>query len=422
MSWRSGYLKSDVLDSTDLSDEVREILAYHVSRNIATGSAERIVFPTTSLSSSPRANDRKTAVMLHEYFHVIQQQISGKNYSAPKWIVEGQAEWMAFKHNFTGPANPWEFYTETEAGVCGHVTLQAAQHTTFGCEYPLGVLAAKLLDESVGVERIVEFWRQMVPRAIGPNGRWDAASRWEDAFGLAFGLPLDEFYGRYGAQRSSPGPRVDFYGRDPNVTTFVEGHVQDDGGEGVAGVRVALTQSSGLQSGYVSNAITDAEGKFVVQVFTGERQRIQVFPLDGCGYWVGESADPVSLERGREFTFDNSSQTPLNLRLHAEFCKKVEGTVVSPEFGPLAGVHVWITGVGNEWLQSQRASSNGSFTLSVPREGWYRIGVNLSGDCSVYYRRGGSAGAWHEATDVRVADSDISGIHVQIPSDACVLP
>ncbi len=403
--------KDEVLDSAELSNEVREVLAYHVSRGIATGSGKRVVFP---VGDSPLLTGREVyaSVMLHEYFHAVQQQLSGKNYSAPIWIVEGHAQWMEYKYNFTGPANPWEFHTASEAGICGHVTLQAAQHSTFGCEYPLGVLAAKFLDESVGVEHLVEFWRQMVPRAIGPNGSWEAASRWEDAFGLAFGLPLEEFYDRYGAQRSSPGPRVDFYGRDPSVTTFVEGHVRGDGGEGVAGVRVALTQSSGVQAGYVSNAVTDAEGNFVVQVFAGERQRIQVFPLDGCGYWVGESSDPVSREDGREFTFDNSSQSPLNLPFHADLCKRVEGTVVSPEFGPLAGVQVWITGIDNEWLQSQRASSDGGFTLTVPREGWYRIGVNLSGDCSVYYQRAEPAGAWHEATSVRVSDSDISDLHV----------
>lgn len=408
-----------VLNREGLPSTVRDVLTDHVTRNVATGSATRIVFP---VSGTPVKRESTASVMLHEYFHALQQQLSGWNSgSAPVWITEGQAEWMEFKHDFTGPANSWQYYTDREVGSCGHVTLHAAQHRTFGCEYVLGVLATRLLDESVGAERLVEFWRQMVPRKIGPNGRWDSASRWEDAFGLAFGLTPDEFYGQYDQQRgraSATPPDSGSSGR----TMFVEGHVRDGEGAGVAGVRVALTQASGVYLGYVSNAVTNAEGKFVAEVFAGERQRIQVFPLDGCGYWVGESAEPASRETGREFTFDSSSPSSLSLRLHAEFCKKVEGTVVSPEFGPLAGVQVWIAVGGTEWYPGQRSRGDGSFTLSVPREKSYRIGVNLRGDCSVYYRRGEPAGAWHEATDVRVSDSDVAGIHVEIPPDACILP
>ena len=409
----------DALDSADLSSEAREVLAFHAERNIATGSAERIVYPASSL---PARIDRPRAssVMLHEYFHAMQQQISGFNFgSAPIWIVEGQAVWMEFKHDFTGPANPWAYYTEREAGGCGYATLQAAERTAFGCEYTLGVLATKLLDELVGAEAMVEFWRQLAPQAIGPHGQWDAASRWEEAFGRAIGFSPDEFYGRFGEQRSTPTPTDS---GPTGTTTFVEGRVQDAEGGGVAGVRVALTQSSGLYVGYVSNAVTNAEGDFVAEVFAGESQRIQVVPLDGCGYWIAESGATLSRELGREFTFDNSSQTPLNLRLHAEVCGKVEGTVESPEFGPLAGVQVWIAVGGDEWYPGQRTRGDGSSTLSVPREKPYRIGVNLSGDCSVFYRQGEPAGAWHEATAVRLSDSDVTGIHVEIPSDACVLP
>ena len=195
--------------------------------------------------------------------------------------------------------------------------------------------------------------------------------------------------------------------------------MQDEDGGGVAGVRVALAQASGLHSGYVSSALTDARGKFVAEVFAGESQRAQLFPLEGCGYWIGESGATFSQALGREFSFDSSSESPLNLRVHTEFCRKVEGTVVSPEFGPLQGIHVWILDRGDTWRQSQRTSGDGSFALSVPRDGSYRIGVALSDGCSVYHRRGEPAGDWYRATDVRVSDSDISGIQVQIPSEAC---
>lgn len=408
-----------VLDS-ELSSEVREVLTYHMTRNVATATATRIVFP---VSDTPVRREASASVMLHEYLHAIQQQLAGSNFgSAPVWMTEGQATWMAFKHDFTGPANPWQYYIEQESGRCGHVTLQAAQHPTFGCEYVLGVLATRLLDEAAGAERLVEFWRQMVPRQIGPNGRWDSASRWQDAFALAFGLTPNEFYGQYDEQRSRPTSETPPDSDPGGRTVLVEGYVQDGEGSGVAGVRVALEQSSGPFAGYVSSALTNADGQFLVEVFRGESQRAQLFPLKGCGYWIGESDATVTRTLAREFTFPNPLESSLNLELAGEYCRRIEGMVVSPEFGPLAGVHVWTLDLGDTWRQSQRTSADGSFVLSVPREGSYRIGVALTEGCSVFYRLGAPAGDWQVASDIRVSASDVTGIHVEIPPDACILP
>ena len=397
------------LDDPQLSSEQRDVISSHIKRGIATGGATRIV------NWGGLAVHQKSA-MLHEYFHSLQAQLTGTYNTVPGWMVEGQAVWMEFKFDFTGNANGWEYYVNEESGRCGHATLRAPG---FGCEYVLGVLATKLLEETAGSESIVEFWRQMALQSIGPKNLWKSQSLWEDAFERAFGLSSSDFYALYSAQRSKStfGTNGD---SDPSPggrrTVLVEGYVQDDEGVAAPGVIVAFYQVAGVFSGYRSQTSTDAEGKFVAEVFAGEKQRIRMSPADGCGYWIGESGATLSQHLGREFTFEKSTESSLDLQLSSEICvRKVAGTVVSPEFGPLEGVYVEMGGSGQ-----QRTSSEGKFTFTVPSEGHYSIVVELSHDCSVLYTRNIAAGPQSEPTKVLVSDSDITGIRIQIPSDACV--
>ena len=397
------------LDDPQLSSEQRDVISSHIKRGIATGGATRIV------NSGGLAVHQKSA-MLHEYFHSLQAQLTGTYNTAPGWMVEGQAVWMEFKFDFTGNANGWEYYVNEESGRCGHATLRAPG---FGCEYVLGVLATRLLEETAGSESIVEFWRQMALQSIGPKNLWKSQSLWEDAFERAFGLSSSDFYALYSAQRSKStfGTNGD---SDPSPggrrTVLVEGYVQDDEGVAAPGVIVAFYQVAGVFSGYRSQTSTDAEGKFVAEVFAGEKQRIRMSPADGCGYWIGESGATLSQHLGREFTFEKSTESSLDLQLSSEICvRKVAGTVVSPEFGPLEGVYVEMAGSGQ-----QRTSSEGKFTFTVPSEGRYSIVVELSQDCSVLYTRNIAAGPQSEPTKVLVSDSDITDIRIQIPSDACV--
>ena len=401
------YDPESALDDTQLSSRQRQIISRNIERNVVTGSATEIAI-TRGYGKSAQS------IMVHEYFHSLQAQLAGHNFAAPTWIVEGQAVWMEFRFDFTGNINGWEYYVNEESGRCRHATLLAGR--TFGCEYVLGILAAKLLEETAGSESIVEFWRQLAPNWIGPKNRWESLVDWSEAFARAFGLSPSDFDARYSAQRNTSTSGTNGDSRPTSRTVYVEGYVQDDKGVAAPGVIVALEQSSGVYSGYRSHTITDAEGRFMLEVFVGEKHRVRIG--GGCGYWIGESGTTLSRHLGKEFTLE-SPGSPLHLQMSSEYCvRRIEGTVVSPPFGPLEGVRAIVDGDG--WSQTQRTSSEGRFTFSVHSEGDYSIVVELSRGCRVWYRRGGAAGPWSEATTVLVSDSDITDILLQVPSDACL--
>ena len=396
------------LDDPRMSSEQREIVSWHIQLRIATGSATRIV-------TSAGTSRRDKSVLLHEYFHSLQSHLAGPHASGTNWMTEGNATWMEFKFDFSGNPNGWEYYITEESEGCGHTTLRAPG---FGCEYVLGVLATKLLEETAGSDSIVEFWRQLAPQSIGPENRWESRSGWTDAFESAFNLSVENFYARFSAHRNTSTSRTKV---DSNIA-LVEGYVRDDEADASPGVRVVFSQSSGVHSGYGSQAVTDAKGKFVVKVFAGEKQRIEVHPAVGCSYWLGESGATLSPELAKEFTFWNSEESPLRLQLPSELCtRRIEGTVFSPQFGPLEGVNVYARGSGNSyWSTTQRTRGEGRFTVTVPSEGSYSFGVDLSPGCRAWYRRGEAAGLEGERTRILVSDSDIKDIQVQVPPDLCV--
>lgn len=88
---------------------------------------------------------------------------------------------------------------------------------------------------------------------------------------------------------------------------------------------------------------------------------------------------------------------------------------VSDSSGPLAGITVTASDG-----TSERTASDGSFAITLGVSGAYLLEASVNG-CRIYYHRSaGATGSRDSATPIQVADSAISDIRIDIPSDVCV--
>ena len=415
-------------DSTILQD-VRIIEAAYV---LGVGNSSQIGIVAPGASSF---NPNVKWVLVHEYFHTLQQQLSSTlGGVTPDWILEGQARLMEFEHDFIGPIEEWRPYRYVENGGCPYATLTSlTQGSPFGsanwCAYFLGAHASRALAESIEIDGHIEFWRQLAPTSIGPKGRWHSTIPWEEAFTLAFGLSPAEFYAQYESQRGRAFSATTSTSDPGSAKTVAEGYVLDGDNRGAPGVVVSFAETSKQGWRYHRHAVTDDEGYFRHEVVADERYQIQVFPETDCGYWIDETGITLSRDAAKAFAFKSTPEpSPLSLRLSSEYCRRIEGTIVSPQLGALGGVLVSVVGSNNvDSLQNQRSSNDGSFALIVP-SGTYLLRAELRqfdsmtgrrDSCSVYYRVGEGTAREDLATKIRVGDSHVGGLQFEIPAAYC---
>ena len=156
-------------------------------------------------------------VIVHEYFHVLQQQLAREfesvgngetrwSIDAPGWTVEGFATFAEYRYSLTRPdwdpflndrQHPWEDVAEGIANGeldANDLTRYLNPDRYTGCSwnvwsiYSLGFLATLFLTSRASDDAYVEFWK-LLPRH----------ATWEGAFSEAFGLEVDDFFREFQA-------------------------------------------------------------------------------------------------------------------------------------------------------------------------------------------------------------------------------
>ncbi len=133
----------------------------------------------------------------HEYFHVLQNDLAGAPYWGPYWLSEGSADYAQHVYAIeTGfPNRHPEFAVEQVTRT--PVELHDLDRRHLFLPYALEFLAAEWLANHAGEEALVEFYR------LGPS-----YNRWEDAFEVAFGIDIDDFYGEFEVHRHKVAPML----------------------------------------------------------------------------------------------------------------------------------------------------------------------------------------------------------------------
>ena len=363
-------------------------------------------------------------VLTHEYFHILQHQLSDG--WASQWLVEGTATWAEDDHQAIDGSSMWEDVRKDRVSAVTESTpsLRSTESDNAAWEYTLGWLAVDRLTEAAGDGSYIEFWRQLTSVAIGPHGRWTSIPDWRTAFQETFGLPVSNFYADFNAwQREQAAMNGSAASSSNDDGHWVRGRITDAGGAPVVGVFVNAIRVEGDTSvGWQQRAETDAGGAFAVRAPEDGDYRISVDTNDDCAtrFYSNGDVQPVVV--------DGLDVQGVGIQLPPDTCRwQIRGQVVDDASEPLAGVSVTACSTeGGACAQRAKTMHDGSFTVSAPTAGEYRLRLHLAGGCTIYYRSGesilrDSSGATYPggATLIQITDSDVNGLKVQVPSELC---
>lgn len=349
-------------------------------------------------------------VMAHEYYHVIQQQMSSTD--AAQWLVEGGADWAeAGLRRRDADSSMQEQLADQRARVLTGDS-PPLDHTVRRMDdnwhYTIGALASHQLALRNGAQSLLEFWRAHLPEPLGPLGRWESRHPWQQTFQDVFGLTVDSFYEEFAQWRSGLAP------------VSIRGRVVGPGGAGLPFVRITARTERLLEEDrhdYFEGR-ADANGEFEL-AFTGGGAVQWGVDLGGCAVYYASSGSAYKWEDAELMGPSAADQRRLSISLTEDICVwRISGTLLGPDGEPLSSVAVrsesdaaWVDG---------RTDARGLFEITVPKPDSYRVSLWLAEqDCWVYYRQGDSPGSRNQATELSIDDQDVSGIRFRLSEGLC---
>ena len=125
------------------------------------------------------------------------------DHPGPAWFQEGQAEFSNLRAMSNGALYPYDSWRNGFARTAGSVEKPLSDLETYRAvlatrgSYELGAMAVELLASESGEKAAISFWT-LLSREI----------RWKEAFRIAFGMTIDEFYRIFEEHRAAGFPSV----------------------------------------------------------------------------------------------------------------------------------------------------------------------------------------------------------------------
>ena len=149
----------------------------------------------------------RTKILVHEAFHVLQEQLAGPRalvsgdtdvpVAGPRWLSEGAAEYIAFRAvsdngsaSFEATRARWASVTKTVTGPLSSLEIATGTRALGAPVYDISPLAVARLVVSSRDSALVAYWE-----AIGRGVPW------REAFAAAFGRSVEAFYEEFEAYR-----------------------------------------------------------------------------------------------------------------------------------------------------------------------------------------------------------------------------
>jgi hypothetical protein len=158
----------------------------------------KVVFLYVSGKWQGYAPSFRTKVLVHEYFHVVQNSLFPHDPTVPPgrvraegpaWLIEGSAEYVGLS-----AAGAYDAAAAKRSAKSSSASLRSMETpNAFGAvadanPYELGALAVDHLTGAPGVGSLAAFWKTIAQGA-----------RWQDAFQTAFGRSVAAFYDEFEA-------------------------------------------------------------------------------------------------------------------------------------------------------------------------------------------------------------------------------
>ena len=346
-------------------------------------------------------------VLVHEYYHAIQQQMSSTN--AAQWLVEGGADWAEAGVRLKDADSTFDEVLAGNRNSASSAEAPPLNHTERKVgtwHYTLGALASHRLALRSGKQALVEFWRALLPESLGPLGRWQSNPPWQDVFQDVFGFSVEGFYSEFAEWRGNLAPLV------------VRGHVLDPDGQGLPYVRIVGRSPRLEDEGHdYFNTISDRDGSFVLSVSGLGFAEVGV-DLGGCQVHYTSNGFVSGWYQAEQLSTTEERSQNLRLQLSQHICVwQVSGQLLDPQEN----------GISNQWIYAEsdgggsvnaRTESDGAFSITVPFPGQYRLRTSIEG-CSVYYRQDEAPGTRQQATQLSLDGGDVIDVPFQLTEGLC---
>ena len=363
-------------------------------------------------------------VLTHEYFHILQSQLSDG--LASQWLVEGTATWAEDDHQAIDGSSVWEDAREDRVSAVTESTpsLRSTESDNAAWEYTLGWLAVDRLTEAAGGGSHIEFWRRLAPTEIGPHSRWTSTPDWRTAFQETFGVSVSSFYADFDAwQRQQAMVHGSVASASDGDTRWIRGRVTDESGAPVAGMLVNAIQVEGETSvGWNQRAETDGDGAFAVRAPEEGDYRLSIDIADDCTRYYSNGRLTEKPDEAQPVAVAGSDLQGVSIQLLANICGwQIRGQVVNATGEPLAGVSVYAcpTEGGTCTWGDSTTQHDGSFAVSSLTDGEYDLRPNLTDGCTVYYRTGSLTTRRTEASRINVTEAESPNLQLRVPEGMC---
>ena len=195
-------------------------------------------------------------------------------------------------------------------------------------------------------------------------------------------------------------------------STKITGHLLDADGVGIADVWVYARE----ESNSTAYARTEDDGSFSITVPGAGVYRLEV-TIGECRLYFRRGGAVISDDQATRITIDDTNVTGVRFRLREGQCSlRIVGRLLDANGEGIADADLWLQGDGVS--RSVRTESDGSFGITVPGAGTYRLRVGLDG-CTLYFRRGGAVPARDRATRITIEDQDVAVGKFQLRQGQC---
>lgn len=366
------------------------------------------------IARQPDPMGREWQVMAHEYFHVLQRQLSAYGFQQVQWLLEGTAEWMAQRYarrnhqiQVSEPVQPAHSLALKIPNALP--TLPYFEFNGHGAD--LGQIASALLASSAGLDAIVEYWRSFAPTAIGPHSRWISTQSWRDAFQTAFGKTTEEFYAEFRTWRSQggPSPAQDMLEK----TARIQGTITGPDGSPLLGI---LVGASGL--GEPPFTTTAPDGTFALTVPTNDHYKLSVLLGPRCEVHPNLRGGAAPYDSDRyTITVGDSDVNGIDMSIPVDLCAwQIRGRVVDSGGNGLGRVLVGSS--GSDALTNTNA--DGSFAMTMKQNGTFRLHIQLDDGCSFWYAEDhGITASVLDAARITIDGDDAAPVRIEVPDTVC---
>ena len=192
----------------------------------------------------------------------------------------------------------------------------------------------------------------------------------------------------------------------------ISGVILDAAGNGIANTRVFAQGDDGN-----GNDQTDSDGAFTITLPSAGQYRLSI-NLDGCSLYYKPGGATGSWNDASQIQVSDTGVKGLRFQLQPGACStKITGQLLDAEGNGIANTSV--SANADSANAVAQTDADGSYSISVPSAGTYRVSTRIDG-CNVYYRNSGVTGRHDRATQIRVRDESIEGIELNIPADLCI--